>query len=301
VFGKPRPSAPPLATRGGHPLAGHGPGEGKREFPGAAPCVIGASTARVVTGWFGGPETEDGTQLGRFRDDATAGAGRCARRGLCFRVVAGRRGDDLEHGIPDSGAKTCTVHAGFLARTSKLSTWSRLQTYEIEHEHGLQGRPNRAASKEATNGWRPIGFPGKSTYRVPRHVKQNLIDFLQSKGENPYCEEVAVRAKGQLHLFPVQRYPKPASSVGPRIVRVAWQIGQRLRCASLWPGDPVPEQLARSDQRNHEVSPVGAHGEAVRVRDAGLQHGDAVRARVVFHEAAGRVPGVSTLDRLLRD
>jgi len=137
-------------------LAGHGPGEdskrpagtvrrpglGKRGFPaGAAPRVIGASTARVViVGRFVGPEeTEDGTQLGRFRDDATASQGQVAVRGgasafgswRASSKPAGVRGDDLEHGIqfliPGPSRARCARWVS-LARTSKLSTWSRLQT-----------------------------------------------------------------------------------------------------------------------------------------------------------------------------
>lgn len=91
-------------------------------------------------------------------------------------------------------------------------------------------------------------------------------------------------------VLPVQSHPEPASAVSPHIVRVARQVSEVLRRAGLGAIDPVPEQLARPGERDHEVCPVGANGEAIGVRDAALQHRDTTRLGVVLHEAAGRVP-----------
>ncbi|WVZ59082.1 LOW QUALITY PROTEIN: hypothetical protein U9M48_009282 [Paspalum notatum var. saurae] len=76
-------------------------------------------------------------------------------------------------------------------------------------------------------------------------------------------KQVAVIAERQLILLPVQRHPvQPSLLIGPHIV----QVGQHLGRVGLGSSDPVSHQLARPCERDDEVGPVSADGDAVGTR-----------------------------------
>ena len=114
------------------------------------------------------------------------GAGRCARRGFWFRVVArlvlvvaGRRGDDLDGArIPDSGGggpRRARCTRGFLhERASCRRGHGCKRRKSSTSVDGLQG-PSRIASKEATDRWRiaaRVGCPALARLRTSCHARQ---------------------------------------------------------------------------------------------------------------------------------
>lgn len=95
--------------------------------------------------------------------------------------------------------------------------------------------------------------------------------------------------RAQPHPLLVERHPVASLGVAPHVVGVAREVGEELVLAGFGAPQPVPERLARHGVRHDEVRPVSADGDAVRVRQVGLQHGDPPRPRVVLEQPPCRV------------